>query len=1196
MPLLHRLTMAQRIAAGFAVLIALLFGQFLLFDYQNRNLKEIQQQLVHHPFTVTAAVLKVEREVQEIHLSSQLLLSLQDKGEMRKIETRLQTSWNILLEQLEIVQARFLGDSDRVRETRGLLESWWHVLIHRELALLYAGKPDEAAALHATPEYQQRLVRIDENIGYITGFAHSKALSLAQEYEQSAALAKRVVIVSFAVIFLLALVVAVRATQALTRPLRALNQAVNDLAEKRFATIVPGTGRGDEFGTLARSIEVLQGMARRTDEETWIKSQVSAVSALLQLRTDADSFARQLIHQLTPLLDGRYGACYLLDEARQLLELKGGYGLDENGLTRALIPIGENLVGLAAQKRQLMRLNEIPDGYLKIASGLGGAAPRELLLAPLLFQDRILGVIEIATFRGFTEKHQLLLESLLPVVAINLESLNRYRQTLSLLEESRHQQQQLRRSEEELRAQGEALLVVNEELRVKSENLEQQALELRRSEEELRMQGEELVMANELLRQKHADMEAHAHELRNAREAAELNALEVEKASRYKSEFLANMSHELRTPLNSLLILARTLSSNPEGNMSEDQLESARIIHDSGTDLLRLINDILDLSKVESGKMETATEPLYLNHLVARLEQRFNPLAREKRIALGVHLMPGAPMALLTDPNKLERILINLLANAIKFTEQGQVSLTVARATPADDLAGPERILFVVRDTGIGIPEGMEERIFQAFGQVDGTISRRHGGTGLGLSIARELARLLDGEIRVESRLGAGSTFTLSLPLCETDGAGERIDVSIPSLLPVVPQPASPDVAPPVSGNPRSVLIIDDDPVFAGILAKLAQEKGFVPRIVGSGEEAITEVVNRQPDGVILDIGLPGMDGWAVLKALKSDPTTHDIPVHIISGRDQRQHGLDEGAEAFWIKPVSQAQVESVLGRIARKQGGLLQPRHVLVIEDDPRTRKAIAKLLETKEVKTTLVARADEALDRLKQERYCCMVLDLNLGAVSGFDLLERAQTDGLNLPPVIVHSGRELSDRETLHLREFTDHIIIKGERSAERLQSEVALFLHEVHCGGGKGSPVERPLNPAIGHDPVLSGKQVLIVDDDMRNIFALSKALRARGLQVLMAQDGLRALAQLKENPAIDLVIMDIMMPEMDGYATMRAIRANAAWQSLPIIALTAKAMIGEREKCLTAGANDYLTKPVDLDRLLAMMHHELSRAP
>ncbi|GAB0058879.1 Sensor histidine kinase RcsC [Candidatus Magnetaquicoccaceae bacterium FCR-1] len=1180
MPSLHHLTMAQRIAAGFSVLIALLFVQFALFDHQNRQLQEIQQRMVEHPFKVNGAVQKLDKEVREIRYASVLLLTFQNKEEIQRTETRLQATWNNLQGQLGIIEARFLGDMERVRETRGLLESWWHMLLHREIELLLEGRSREAAALHEEEAYRRRLARIEENIHYITEFSYNKAFLFSQEYEQSVAAARRVVIGFFLFIVALGLFVAIQATRAITRPLRALNQAVTNLAEKRFSTAVPGTERQDEFGALARSIGVLQEMARRTDEETWIKSEVNALSTHLQQRTDTESFAGQLAHRLTPLLEGRHGACYLFDEGRRVLELKGGYGLDEATLTRTTIRIGENLVGLCAQKRQVLTLTELPEGYVKIGSGLGDATPRGLLLAPLVFQDRILGVVEVASFLAFTSRHHALLETLLPVIAINLESLNRHRRTTELLEESRHQQALLRQSEEELR-------VINEELRVKSDDLERQAMELRHSEEEMRVQGEELLSANEELRGKHNELERHARELHAARELAELNAREVEKASRYKSEFLANMSHELRTPLNSLLILARSLASNPEGNMNEDQRESAQIIHDSGTDLLRLINDILDLSKVESGTIEIVEEPLFPTQLVARLERRFQPLAQEKRLELGMHILPGVPVALLTDSNKLERILINLLANAIKFTETGRVSLTISSAVQPGAREADQRIVMVVRDTGIGIPTGMEERIFQAFQQVDGSTSRRHGGTGLGLSIARELARLLGGEIQVESSEAVGSTFTLTLPLREAVVTGEE---------PVAPvEPPGVSAPPPVRGDEKKVLIIDDDAVFANILANLAREKGFATRVVASGEEGVDAVARLRPDGVILDIGLPGMDGWAVLKRLKEDAATRDIPVHVISGRDERRHGLDEGAEAFWIKPVSQAQIETVLGRIARSQGGLLQPRHVLVIEDDPRTRKAIAKLLETREVKATLVGRAEEALERLKQERFCCMVLDLNLGGVSGFDLLERAQTDGMDLPPVIIHSGRELTDRETLHLREFTDHIIIKGERSAERLQSEVSLFLHEVFCGGEKSLPPAQPVKSAIDHDPVLSGKCVLIVDDDMRNIFALSKALRARGLQVLMAQDGLRALNQLRENSAIDLVIMDIMMPEMDGYAAMRAIRSNPDWRGLPIIALTARAMSGEREKCLEAGASDYLAKPVDLDRLLAMMHRWLASA-
>ncbi|MBF0271435.1 MAG: response regulator [Magnetococcales bacterium] len=1199
---IHHIPIAYRISAGFSILIILLIMQFLLFDTQNQKLANIHDRLVKHPFTVTKAALRLEKRIIEIRLYSDLILTPQSPDDIQKIEHQLQESWSDLNENMRIIQERFLGDMNRVIETQTLLDTWWHALHQREIVLILDNRTPEAQALHTTSEYLKRVDRINENINYIVQFAQNKVLSLSGEFDQSATAARQVVLLFFSAIMLFGLVVAILATRAITRPLREMNESVTQLAAKNFTIAIPGTERKDEFGTLARSIGILQGMARHIDEESWIKSQVNHLSVQLQQLSDPGLFAHQVIHHLTPLLNGSHGACYLHNEDKKVLELKGGYGLEDMKQARLTIPLGETQVGLCAQTGQTIQLSDVPKEYVKIASGLGEAKPQALILIPLRFQERTLGVVEIASFREFTPTHHALLETIQPVIGINLESLYRLQRTRNLLQQSESQAQQLRQSEAELQVQGEELQVINETLRSKSETLEQQAMELRRSEEELTTQGEALQIANEELRTKNETLERHTRALQEARQIAERNAAELEQASRYKSEFLANMSHELRTPLNSLLILARALAINPEGNLNEDQKESAQIIHDSGQDLLMLINDILDLAKVESGKMELALEPVSVVQMLTNLERRFTPLARDKALTLTLRATPHTPATLRTDPHKLGRILTNLLANAIKFTDQGEVTLTVDKIPPPfPPPSAPDKrewLAWTVHDTGIGIPAGQEERIFQAFQQVDGTTSRRHGGTGLGLTIARELAILLGGQIQVSSIPGSGSRFTLTLPIPLP--VSEASEETVPPATPV-PQPRLTDPPHPVAAAPvtaplrkKTILIIEDDPVFSRILNELSQGKGFSPIMATDGEHGLTLAIRHLPAGVILDLTLPDMDGWSVLKQLKANPVTRDIPVHVISARDESAFGTAQGAADYWVKPIGREQIETVMNRIARTQGGLLHPRHVLVIEDDPNARKAIATLLESTEVKTTCVAKAEEALARLGEETFCCMVLDLNLRGVSGFELLERATTNGLRLPPVIIYSGRMLSDQETLYLRQFTDHIIIKGERSPERLQEEVAQFLHQMQQTPTGSFPPATAANPAIHQIPALKDKTVLIVDDDMRNIFALSKALRARGLQVLMAQDGVRSVTQLQAHPEIDLVIMDIMMPEMDGYTAMRTIRSHEQWRTLPIVALTAKAMSGEREKCQQAGANDYLAKPVDLDKLMAMMHHWLTQ--
>ncbi|MEO5363536.1 MAG: response regulator [Magnetococcus sp. DMHC-8] len=640
------------------------------------------------------------------------------------------------------------------------------------------------------------------------------------------------------------------------------------------------------------------------------------------------------------------------------------------------------------------------------------------------------------------------------------------------------------------------------------------------------------------------------------------------------------MSHELRTPLNSLLILAEGLAGNETGNLTGDQVESATIIHESGSHLLRLINDILDISKVEAGRMEAVIEAVKVAELVGVVERRFKRMAQSRGVALQMVLAPDVPTVVHTDPGKVEQILTNLLGNAIKFTEQGEVRLTV--------MAWEERgVALVVADTGVGIASDKLERIFNAFEQADGTTSRRFGGTGLGLSIARKLARLLGGDIGVTSQVGEGSRFTLWLP----DAApGERSAavVPIPVAVPVLPDlpPAAPypvDDREEIRPGDAVLLVVEDDPAFAGITYTQAKGRGFRCLLARDGETALSLAQRFHPMGIILDVGLPGMDGWGVMNRLKQDPQTQAIPVHFVSAVDARLRAMGMGAVGFLTKPVTRAQLAQVFDRVVQAdQGG----RQALLMDSDPVSRQEVAGLLRQDGVRVEEVERGEDCLARLRERPYQCLILDLGMAVGEGVDLLQRLVSEfGLDLLPVVVYSPRHLTAEELLRFREFTDSIIIRGGHSSDRLREEVDLFLSHV-----------RPVVP----EPVLStalltGCQVLVVDDDMRNMFALSKVLRGRGMKVLMAQNGNKALTQLAANSDVDVVIMDVMMPDKDGYQTIREIRAQAVWQTLPIIALTAKSTTGDREQCLAAGANGYLTKPVDLTALFDLMADLLAQA-
>jgi CheY-like chemotaxis protein/signal transduction histidine kinase len=714
--------------------------------------------------------------------------------------------------------------------------------------------------------------------------------------------------------------------------------------------------------------------------------------------------------------------------------------------------------------------------------------------------------------------------------------------------------------------QAEALQVQQEELRVTNEELEEQT-------QALGLQREKILLKNRALEEAQLELEQQKHAL--------------ETASRYKSEFLANMSHELRTPLNSLLILARDLEENRAGNLLPQQVESAEVIHRSGIDLLNLINEILDLAKIEAGRMDLHEEPLPLADLAAALRARFLPQAGKKEIELRVSLAEGAPKAIHTDRQRLEQVLNNLVANAIKFTEQGRVTVTFTLAS-----AGAEpRLAVAVRDTGIGIPADKLHGIFEAFKQGESDTSRRYGGTGLGLAIASNLARLLGGTIEVESAVGAGSTFTLRLPLHAQLSTPPPLAVPPPlpvpaSLLPSPPFVAQPDIDDDrgsLASGERSILIIEDDPVFAVILRDVCRHAGFRAICAHTGEEGLARAREYQPTGIILDLRLPGMNGWQVLESLKADPRLRHIPVHIISCEQPSRELYTMGAVGFLSKPASREELERSLQNLEAVISESI--KELLLVEDDDVLRGSIERLLAHDDIAITAAASGAAALEALQEKTFDCMVLDLGLPDMSGFELLKRLRGDERCAAlPVIVYTGRELSREEERHLREISQSIIVKGAKSAERLVDETAIFLHRVVSTLGKTR--QQHIINLHDRDLYLHDKLVLVVDDDMRNLFALAKVLEQRGLRVVKAEAGDKALAILRDGAAVDIILMDIMMPGLDGYQTTRAIRDLGI--RTPIIALTAKAMKDDRDKCLAAGADDYLDKPVDMERLMSMM--------
>ena len=961
----------------------------------------------------------------------------------------------------------------------------------------------------------------------------------------------------------------------LIRPLNRIAEAVVRYRNGDNTVVLP-VNRPDEIGVLANEF---QSLVRQRNEEDWVKGNLAAISNEILGIRDLGIFATVLMQYAATAANAQVGVFYGADALRgreadrrdDALCFLGAYGHVPADRFPQSFRLGEGLVGQCARDRRPLLVSQVPDDYLRITSALGETKPRHILLLPVMFEDRLMGVMELGSLEPFSPIQRALLDQLTFTVGVLLSGIAASMRTEELLEEVRRTAQELQRNEEELKTQQEELQTSNEELEEKTEALEEQNAQIRRQ--------------SELVAEQQRRLEDKAREL--------------EMASRYKSEFLANMSHELRTPLNSLLILARSLAGNEEGNLTEEQVEEARVIHNGGLELLTLINDILDLSKVEAGRMTVVPEDTPVSGIVKRMRQSFEPVAREQGLAFEVEVEDGVPALIHTDAQRAEQILKNLLSNAFKFTRQGSVTLKIGRAAAGRPQAtGKPGIAFAVIDTGIGIEAGRLRDIFEAFRQEDGSIDRHYGGTGLGLTIARKFAHLLGGEIQVESEKGKGSAFTLHLPVTLEVRREEPLPAAAPpAAKPLRRFPLKEMEKPPLAefipddrhvlgAHDKVLLIIEDDRQFAQIMMRMARQHGYKCLAAGDGRNGLFLAMEHPISAIVLDLNLPDIDGITVLDHLKNDLRTRHIPVHIVSAHDEgRDAPLRKGAIGYLAKPADKEAVDGLFTRIET----LLQAdvKRVLIIEDDRENQLAIQKLLGKRDLELTLTGTGGEGCEALRHTRFDCVILDLQLPDMTGFEWLERMEKQCTpDPPPVIVYTARELSEAENRELSRYTGSIVIKGARSPERLLDEVTLFLHSV----GSALPQDQQDMLRMQHNPdkMLEGRTVLLADDDLRNTFALSKLLKKHGLTVIIADNGQMALEKLEEHEGIELVIMDIMMPVMDGYQAMQEIRTRKSRRALPIIALTARAMPEEQEKCIAAGANDYLSKPVDIERLLMLL--------
>ncbi len=964
----------------------------------------------------------------------------------------------------------------------------------------------------------------------------------------------------------------------LTTQVRAIAEVATAVTKGDLTRSIQVEARGevaelkDNINTM---IDNLRLTTDRNTEQDWLKTNLAKFTNMLQGQRDLTTVGRLLLSELTPLVNAHQGVIYQIEynnEDIQSLNLLSAYADDgANGHPTGLRP-GEGLIGQCAVDKRRMLITDMPENTVPIGSALFKVAPRNNIVLPVLFENQVKAVIELASINEFTTLQTMFLEQLTTSIGIVLNSIEATMQTEGLLKQS----QQLAG---ELQAQQRELQQTNEQLEQKAQQLAERNVEVERKNQEIEQ----------------------------ARRALEEKATELALTSKYKSEFLANMSHELRTPLNSILILGQQLADNPEGNLTDKQVEFSRTIHGAGTDLLNLISDILDLSKIESGTVTVDAEEVFFANLLDMVARPFRHEAETRQLSFEVHVDPNLGRSITTDTKRLQQVLKNLLSNAFKFTAQGGVRLNVTAAVGGWSAEHPVLsqtpavVAFEVTDTGIGIPSEKQKIIFEAFQQADASTSRKYGGTGLGLAISRELASLLGGEIHLRSLPGTGSTFTLYLPIKyvgPSAGGHVAAAVSAPS-----PQLAGLHIAPertiePIPDDRMDIqpgdailLIVEDDPHYARILIDLARDKGFKALLAMRGDDALNLAKQYQPTAVSLDVFLPDMLGWNVLSQLKQSSLTRHIPVQIVTLDEDRQHGLARGAFSFVTKPTTREGIEEAMTRIKE----FAQPRRkrLLVVEDNQTEQMSIRELLGHDDIEIVNAATGSEALATLQEEPCDCVVLDLRLPDMSGFEVLERMRADeALVDVPVVVFTGRELSAEEDAQLHTMARSIVVKGVESPERLLNETALFLHRVitDLPAEKQHMLER-LNSS---DEDLVGRTVLLVDDDSRNIFALSSVLERRGMNVLTATTGNEAIEIVEETPALAIVLMDIMMPEMDGYQTIEKIRQNREYRRLPIIALTAKAMKGDREKCLEAGASDYLAKPVNTEQLLSALRMWLHR--
>ncbi|MBL0745311.1 response regulator [Chryseolinea lacunae] len=937
---------------------------------------------------------------------------------------------------------------------------------------------------------------------------------------------------------------------------------------------------GNVAGSLNKMASSLQESFVQLSDKEWLQAGIAGLNDVMIGEKTLQALTNQVIEFVSSYSQSQVGALYILE--RDELQVFAGYAYMPDK-SRARFKIGEGLVGQAVSTGKLMELKDVPEESIYISFTTGQARPRHIVAIPLYDGYTIKGALEVASLHTFTTRDLEFLRTSAANIGVSISTAQNRKRMQELLEETQSQT-------EELQAQHSELEHVNSELEVQTEKLQA-------SEEELKVQQEELRQANQELEERSRMLEDRNELITERNLEIQAKAEQLAQTTRYKSEFLANMSHELRTPLNSILLLSRLMSENPEKNLNTDQVEYARVIQSSGNGLLSLIDEILDLSKIESGKMRLEYSQVSVQEIIEEMQGVFHPMAKVKGIEFLTTVAKDVPEKIETDKLRLVQILRNLLSNALKFTANGYVSLDVAKE-------GKDMFMLriAVKDTGIGVPLEKQQLIFEAFQQADGSTRRKYGGTGLGLSISRELAKLLGGEIRMKSEVGKGSEFILNIPLSQPQGKPETFTNSLSDLLTSDPLQCNrpktdakyistsipeniPDDRAVIKTDDKVILIVEDDTNFAKSLLDFTRRRGYKGIVAVRGDEGIALAREFSPVGILLDIQLPVKSGWEVMDELKANAYTRHIPVHIMSSHEGKSESLHKGAVDFINKPVAYEKMQEIFQKIEYVLTH--HPKKVLIVEENPQHAKALGYFLETFDISLEIRNDVQEAIALLKSKDTDCVILDMGMPDQKSYETLEQVRsTPGLENVPVIIFTGQNLSRAEELRMKQYADSIVIKTAHSYKRIYDEVSLFLHLMEK---KESPNAKPRYHKLGElDEVLKGKTVLIADDDVRNIFSLTKAMENYMMNVITAVDGKDALKQLQASPNVDIVLMDMMMPEMDGYESTTAIRNDPRLKNIPVIAVTAKAMAGDRAKCISAGASDYISKPVDIDQLLSLL--------